>query len=76
VIRTGERVGLALIREEGQQFQAFSDRAARGHQECLLRGDCVPRSSSFFLALLDYFREIERYTRRMSTDLEKALTPA
>ena len=76
VIRTGERVGLTLIREEGQQFQAFSDDAASGHQERLVRGECVPRASSSFLALLDYFREIERYTRRMSTDLEKALAQA
>ncbi len=74
VIRTGERDGLATVREEGEQFQAFSDKAAHGHQERLLRGDCVPRASSFFLAMLDYFREIERYTRRMSSDLERALT--
>ena len=76
VIRTGERAGPAAIREEGRQFQAFSDKAAHGHQERLLRGDCVPRASSSFLALLDYFREIERYAQRMSTDLEKALAPA
>jgi Na+/phosphate symporter len=76
VIRTGERHGLATIREEGEQFQAFSDKAAHGHQERLLRGDCVPRASSFFLAMLDYFREIERYTRRMSSDLERTLTPS
>jgi len=72
VIRVGERAGLAIIREEGHQFQAVSDGAATGHQERLLRGDCAPRASSLFLAMLDYFREIERYTRRMSTDLEKA----
>jgi len=76
VIRTGERAGLEMIREEGQQFHAFSDQAAQGHQERLLRGTCVPRASSLFLAMLDYFREIERYTRRMSMDLEKALTAA
>jgi Na+/phosphate symporter len=74
VIRTGERHGLETVREEGEQFQTFSDKAAHGHQERLLRGDCVPRASSFFLAMLDYFREIERYTRRMSSDLERALT--
>ena len=74
VIRTGGRAGLETIREEGQQFQAFSDQSALGHQERLLRGICVPRASSLFLAMLDYFREIERYTRRMSTDLERALT--
>jgi Na+/phosphate symporter len=75
-IRTGERAGLAAVREQGQQFQAVSDQAATGHQERLLRGDCVPRASSLFLAMLDYFREIERYTRRMSVDLERALSGA
>ena len=73
VIRTGERHGLASVREEGEQFQVFSDKAAHGHHERLLRGDCLPRASSFFLAMLDYFREIERYTRRMSLYIEKAL---
>ncbi len=76
VIRSGDRAGLALIREDGHQFQIFSDQAALGHQERLLRGTCVARASSLFLAMLDYFREIERYSRRMSLDLEKALTPA
>jgi len=75
-VKTGDRSSLAVVREEGQQFQAFSDEAALGHQERLLRGTCVARASSLFLAMLDYFREIERYTRRMSLDLEKALTPA
>ncbi|HWU37537.1 MAG TPA: PhoU domain-containing protein [Candidatus Acidoferrum sp.] len=73
VIRTGDRANLDVIREDGQKFQTFSDEAANGHQERLLRGTCVPRASSLFLALLDYFREIERYTRRMTLYLEKAL---
>lgn len=73
-IRTGERDRLARIREDGDRFQALSDEAAHGHQERLLRGVCQPRASSVFLAMLDYFREIERYTRRMTADLEKALT--
>ena len=74
VIRTSERAALATVREEGQQFQAFSNEAAHGHQERLLQGTCVPRASSLFLAMLDYFREIERYTRRISMGLEKTLT--
>lgn len=72
-IRTGERATLSRVRTEGEQFQALSDEAALGHQERLLRGICASRASSVFLAMLDYFREIERYTRRMTMDLEKAL---
>ncbi len=74
-IRTGNREGLESIREEGRRFQTFSDHAAHAHQERLIRGLCVPKTSSFFLAMLDYFREIERYTHRMSLELEKALIP-
>jgi Na+/phosphate symporter len=73
-IRTGERARLSRIRKEGEQFQALTDQAAIGHQERLLRGVCASQASSVFLAMLDYFREIERYTRRMSADLEKALS--
>ena len=75
-IRTGERAAIARVREEGERFQAFSDEIALGHQERLIRGVCVPRASSSFLAMLDDFREIERYTRRMSLELEKALGEA
>ena len=73
VIRAGGQAGLSRVRHEGEQFQAFSDAVAHNHQERLLRGICVARGSSLFLAMVDYFREIERYTRRMSTDVEKAL---
>jgi len=72
-IRTGDRAHLTRVREDGERFQALSDEAALGHQERLIRGECVPRASSIFLAMLDYFREIERYSRRMSADLAKAL---
>jgi Na+/phosphate symporter len=72
-IRTGDRGHVTRVREEGERFQALSDEAALGHQERLIQGECVARASSIFLAMLDYFREIERYTRRMSTDLAKAL---
>jgi Na+/phosphate symporter len=72
-IRAGERTALSRVRHEGAQFQAFSDAAALNHQERLLRGICAARGSSLFLAMLDYFREVERYTRRMSTDVERAL---
>lgn len=75
-IRTGDRSHLSRIREDGERFQALSDQAALGHQERLIQGECVARASSIFLAMLDYFREIERYTRRMSAELAKVLTPA
>ncbi len=71
-IRTGDQSGLPRVREAGQRFQAWSEEVALSHYERLIRGVCAPRASSIFLAMLDYFREIERYIRRMSLELERA----
>ena len=73
-IRTGDRGRTIVLREAGERFQALCDEVASRHQDRLIHGVCAPRASSIFLAMLDSFREIERYTRRMSGDLEKALT--
>lgn len=72
-LRTGDASGLASLRQAGEEFQSLGDRIALSHQERVLQGICLPRVSSIFLAMLDSFREIERYARRMSHDLEKAL---
>ena len=73
-IRSSDVPSLTRIRTSGEEVQQLSDRFALSHQERLLQGECAPRASSLFLAMLDNFREIERYTRRMSRDLEKAAT--
>ncbi len=75
VVRSGDQGRAAAVREAGEGFQALCDEVASSHQDRLLRGICAPRSSSIFLAMLDNFREIERYIRRMSVDLGKALRP-
>jgi Na+/phosphate symporter len=72
-VRTGDRTILPRIQAAGIAFRTFCDEAAAHHQERLLRGACAPRASSLFFAMLDYFREIERYTRRVSADFEKTL---
>lgn len=61
------------LRAAGEEFQTLAEAAALGHQERVLTGTCPPRASSVFLSMLDAFREIERYTRRMAPELEKAL---
>ena len=73
-IRPGGGSPLAGIQASGEDFQKRSDQATLAHQERLVQGECAPRASSLFLSMLDSFREIERYTRRMSRDLEKAAT--
>src|SRR5512139_253787 len=71
-IRLGTREALAPIREAGDKFQACCDEISVYHQERLIRGVCKPRASSVFLSMLDSFREIERYVRRMTVQLTKA----
>jgi len=73
VIRTGDRERLAGVQDVATQLEAFCDEVAQRHEDRLLKGICVPRASSVFLAMLDSFREITRYVRRMGLTLEKAL---
>jgi Na+/phosphate symporter len=70
-IRLGKPEALAPIREAGDVFQASCDEMAVYHQERLIRGVCKPRASSVFLSMLDSFREVERYVRRMTVQLTK-----
>jgi Na+/phosphate symporter len=73
-LRSGTATDLLRIRAAGATLQAFCDEAALHHQDRLVHGTCTPRASSVFLAMLDDFREIERYVRRMSEQIEKTLT--
>ena len=73
-IRSGGGSSLPHTRSAGEEFQKRSDQVALAHQERLLQGVCAPRASSIFLSMLDSFREIERYTCRVSRDLEKSAT--
>ncbi len=75
-IRLGQSGSLGAVRESGESFQAYCDEIALYHQDRLIRGVCKPRASSVFLSMLDSFREIERYVRRMSLQIEKSnVTP-
>jgi Na+/phosphate symporter len=72
-IRTGDWAGIERVRESAEAFHALCDAAAANHHERLLDGVCTPRASSMFLAMLDNFREIGRYVRRMAAAVEKSL---
>jgi len=71
-IHLGTLEALASIRDSGDTFQAYCDEIAVYHQERVIRGVCTPRASSVFLSMLDSFREIERYVRRINLQLAKA----
>lgn len=72
-IRRSGSETVGSIREAGEGFQAYCDEIALYHQDRLIRGVCKPRASSVFLSMLDSFREIERYVRRMTVQIEKAV---
>lgn len=72
-VRLGTPEALAPIRESGDKFQAYCDEISVYHQERVIRGVCTPRASSIFLSMLDSFREIERYVRRITLQLAKTI---
>ncbi len=73
-LKTRNRVLVRHLREDGARLQHQANAFEAAHQDRLLSGVCLPRSSSLYLAMLDGFREIERYTRRLAEALAK--TPA
>jgi len=70
-IRTGDQGALTRIREDGAAFEVQCEEAALRHQERILNGACAPRASSIFLAMLDHFREVDRYVQRIASAVEK-----
>ena len=59
------------LREDGARLHEQTYRFQADHEERLLRGVCVPGSGSVYLGMLDNFREIERYTRRLADALDR-----
>jgi len=45
------------------RFQDLATEYARAHEERMVEGVCRPASSSAYLAILDYLREITRHSR-------------
>jgi Na+/phosphate symporter len=71
-VRTDDRSALARVREDGAAFAVQCEEATLRHQERILNGTCAPRASSIFLAMLDHFRDVERYVQRIAAAVEKA----
>jgi Na+/phosphate symporter len=59
------------LREDGARLQEQTYSFQADHEDRLLRGACVPGSGSVYLGMLDNFREIERYTRRLADALDR-----
>ncbi len=65
-IRTKNKVLIRYVKEEGEKFHEMIDEYALAHQERLIDGTCISKSSSVYLAILDYLADIERHTRQMA----------
>lgn len=60
---TGNRVLARHVELETMRFQDLATEYARAHEERLVEGACRPASSSAYLGVLDYLREITRHAR-------------
>ena len=65
VLRTGDQTLADRVLTDGPCFQATASEFASFHQERLIQGVCVPRTSSLYLAMIDYLRGIERHQREI-----------
>ena len=60
---TGNRVLARHVELESMRFQDLATEYARAHEDRMVEGACRPASSSAYLGILDYLREITRHAR-------------
>jgi phosphate:Na+ symporter len=65
-IKTKNKVLIRYVIEEGEKFQDRISDYSLAHQERLIEGVCMSKSSSVYLAILDHLAEIERHIRQMA----------
>jgi Na+/phosphate symporter len=66
---TGNRVLAHHVEVESTRFQDLVAEYARAHEEGMVDGACRPASSSAYLGILDYLREITRHSRLIARRL-------
>lgn len=69
VMLTQNRILLSHMQTEGQRYRALANEYALAHQQRLIEGLCLPRASSIFVALLDYFKGIEEHLGQIAAKL-------
>lgn len=69
VILTRNRILIRHIQDEGRRQEQLADEFALVHQQRLIEGVCMPKSSSVYLAILDYLKGIEWHTRLIAQKL-------
>ncbi len=65
ILHSRNKVLIRHVQKEGEELHRLTRVYALAHEERLIQGLCMPKSSSVFLAFLDSFRDIERHTRQI-----------
>ncbi len=69
-LRTSNRTLIRHILEAGRRCESMANEFARFHEARLIEGVCLPRSSSVYLAMLDYLKGVEWHARQIAEKLE------
>lgn len=72
VIPTKNRFLLEHMLEAGQRYEEMANGYALFHQQRLVEGVCMPKASSVYVAIVDYFKGIESHARQIAQKLHAA----
>jgi Na+/phosphate symporter len=72
VIATKNRVFLRHMLEEGQRYEEMANEYTLFHQQRLVEGVCMPKASSVYVAIVDYFKGIGSHVRQIAQKLSAA----
>lgn len=69
VMPTKNRLLLGHMLEEGQRYEEMATEYTLYHQQRLIEGVCMPKASSVYVAIVDYFKGIESHVRQATQKL-------
>lgn len=70
-----KKVQLAHILEDSRKLHEMVSEYSLWHYDRLLKGNCIPKASSSFLAMLDYFSDIVRHVKEMANTMDYDVAP-
>ncbi|MGB7293677.1 MAG: PhoU domain-containing protein [Thermodesulfobacteriota bacterium] len=70
ILKSNDKEKLVNIRAEGRKFQEIISGYSLSHYDRLIEGVCMPKSSSSYLAILDYLSGIEKHIRNIVERME------
>ena len=69
-LKTNDKEKLINVREGGRKFQEIIREYSQSHYDRLIEGECMPKASSLYLAILDYLSGIEKHIRSIVERIE------